>query len=467
MKRSIFLLFLLWGSLLFSDDREEPIDLIIALDKSLSMVEEIGAVREYVNTYLIDELLIPGDFFLVVAFYGKTEIPLAMKIEGNADKERAKAIISSLLADGRFTDIGNSLDVLGRQVEQRSDPERQKYLLLITDGIQEAPPESKYYAPDGSFNHEFLKNTKTIQMKGWKIEILGIGTYQAARQLAEELSGKYTEVSEEPTPEELAEKTKDFRALATLKISEPVQLSGINRKGKSVLSLRVESVGYTETQGLEIAAIILTAPELGIHEKNILADPHSFAVAPDSLFETRIPLKFPDKLVRGHYQGSIELKLSSKEQLIPAVFEAELRVNSMFINYWPWLLIGLILLAGLILVLILVLPSLFKAKLKFRLVVEGRKSDSPVYTLVEGKPLFLAEEKPEDSSQEERLYITGNRSPACLARLVLFQKGMRMMLLRSDRFPKLRDVPRDVMGFSFVVRTESRKDMTVQFQNVT
>ena len=81
---------------LAADERTEPIDVIIALDKSLSMVEEIDAVRDYVNKHLVDELLIPGDFFLTVAFYGQAEIPVAVKIGGAGDKARIKEIVGGL-----------------------------------------------------------------------------------------------------------------------------------------------------------------------------------------------------------------------------------------------------------------------------------------------------------------------------------------------------------------------------------
>ena len=43
-----------------ADDRTEPIDIIIALDKSLSMEEEIEAVKAYVDEFIVRELLIVG-----------------------------------------------------------------------------------------------------------------------------------------------------------------------------------------------------------------------------------------------------------------------------------------------------------------------------------------------------------------------------------------------------------------------
>ena len=242
-----------------ADVRTEPIDVIVALDKSLSMVDKIGAVEEYVNTYIIDQLLIPGDYFLVVAFYGKTEIPVAMRITGEADKQKAKQAISRLVGDGRFTDIGNALDVLGTELAKLPDQNRRKHLLLITDGIQEAPPASRYYSRDGKFTHEFLENTKTIQKKGWKIEILGIGTHAGASELAESLAAGYTELSEAPTAQEFIEKTRGF--LASVEITEGPALSAVQRSGPGPApTLGLTSRGHEQPVTLELSGIRLSLP---------------------------------------------------------------------------------------------------------------------------------------------------------------------------------------------------------------
>ena len=53
---------------LWADERE-PKDIIVALDKSLSMEEEIEEVKRYVNTYIVDKTLIDGDYFLLLSFF--------------------------------------------------------------------------------------------------------------------------------------------------------------------------------------------------------------------------------------------------------------------------------------------------------------------------------------------------------------------------------------------------------------
>jgi hypothetical protein len=281
-----------------ADQRSEPIDVIVALDKSLSMEEEIGAVVEYVNTYIIDQLLIPGDYFLVLAFYGKTETPVAMTITGDADKERAKQAIARLAANGRFTDIGNALDILGAELAKLPDPGRRKHLLLITDGIQEAPPASRYYSPDGKFTHEFLENTKTIQKQGWKIQILGIGTHAGAGELAESLAAGYTELSEAPTAQEFIEKTRGF--LSSVDLTAGPTLSPFNALGLGQLKLGLTSRGYDEPVTLEVAEIRLDLP--GRPGQDILRGSGRLTVAPGAPLSASLPLqrRAPLRLRRGH-----------------------------------------------------------------------------------------------------------------------------------------------------------------------
>ncbi len=461
--RTFFLIFLVFSLLLpfsaLADEREEPIDVIIALDKSLSMVEEIEAVKEYVNTYLIDELLIEGDFFLVVAFYGQTEIPVSVTIQNDEDKERAKAIIAQLLADGRFTDIGNALDVLGRQIEEHSRPEHKKFLLLITDGIQEAPPESKYYSPDGSFNHEFLENTKVIQKKGWKVHILGVGLEEAAKRLAEELAGTYTDLSEQPTAEELVEKTREF--LAAIEVIGDVTMDPVDYKGRSRVSLSVESKGYTQEKTVAISAIRLTLPD-GM-EKNILSDPASFAITPDSKTDLAMTVQIPPPLESGDHTGSLRFVFSSEDRFLPVITEVDYHVKTFFENFWLWMLIALVVLIVLVLLVILFISRLKKVKYRFRVVVGTKKGDTPeqIHKIKEGKPLFL-------ELAEGTVIVNPKRNPDSIARLMAIQKGVRMTVFKSEHFPKFYDAPLDILDFDFRVRLDldKKKDITVRLARV-
>jgi Mg-chelatase subunit ChlD len=464
MKIRLFFLILLGISLIMpfyaaADERTEPIDVIIALDKSKSMAEKdkIEAVKEYVNSYIIDQLLIEGDFFLVVAFYGKTEIPISITIHSDEDKERAKAIIAQMLADGVYTDIGNALDVLGQQVEKYARPDRKKYLLLITDGIQEAPPDSKYYSPDGSFNHAFLENTKVIQKKGWKVHILGVGLEGEAQKLADELAGTYTELSEQPTVEEMVEKTGEF--LAALKITEPVTMDPVDYWGRSRINLSVESKGYEEEQTVEISGIRLTLPD-GM-EKNILEDPASFSFAPDSTTDIGISVRIPEAPEVGDHTGTLRFVFSGDDRFLPVINSVDYHVNTFFENFWWWMLIALVVLILIVLLILFLVRRLKKAKYRFQLIAGAQKAEKPVYRIKEGKPLYL-------EIAEGEVIVNPKRNPQSIARLMAIQKGVRMTVLKSEYFPKFYDAPLDIRDFDFRLRLdlEKKKDITVRLARV-
>ena len=238
---------------LFGDERTENIDVFVVLDKSLSMVEEIEAVKSYVNESIVREVLMPGDFLVLIAFYGQAERLIVQQMNNQADRAKFEKEVGAILANGRFTDIGNALDALRSAIDEFRHEERRGYLLLITDGKQEAPPESRYYSEDGSFNHAFLENTRTIQKEGWKIHILGIGTASAAKEIAEELSGTYTEITEEPTQELLEKTTEEF--LGRIEVAGTPSLKPVGKSGKSELSMDISSVMYESVRSVTIRQV--------------------------------------------------------------------------------------------------------------------------------------------------------------------------------------------------------------------
>jgi Mg-chelatase subunit ChlD len=469
-KISLLLLVLCLPLCLSADERTEPIDVIIALDKSLSMVEEIDAVKEYVNTYLVDQLLITGDFFLTVAFYGEAEIPVSVKIDSEKNKEEVKEIVSGLAADGVYTDIGNALDVLGSELEKTSDTGRKKYLLLLTDGIQEAPPESKYYSPvKGVINHAFLENTKIIQKKGWKIHVLGVGadpeTLKASRELAEELAGDFTELSERPTAEEILKKTREF--LGSINVADGVSLSRIKAGGRGTLSFTLESKNYPDAKKIVISGITLSLPGQARGPENILPGPYSLSIEPESSEQVTIPVRIAGELEPGEYSGTLEFAFAGETRFLPTVVDVRFQVQTWLQNNRIWVLAAIVLLVLLIILLVLLLSRLTgRSKLRIRLLVDG-KAVGPAgggaaewQNLREGKFLFL-------NDAEESFILSAGRSPDSLARLSVFQDRLRFGMLKAERFPKLnpRDIPMDAREQTFTVRNKSGVRKTVGFES--
>jgi hypothetical protein len=440
-----------------ADQRTEPMDVIMALDKSLSMEGKIDSVIAYVNDYLIDQLLIPGDYLLVVAFYGKSEIPVAVRIGGEADKQKAKAAISKLVADGRFTDIGNALDVLGSEVQKIGDPNRKKYLLLLTDGIQEAPPNSKYYSPDGKFTHAYLENTKTIQKKGWKIQILGIGTHEEAQALAKDLAAEYSQVSEAPTKEEFIAKTQGF--LASIELTRGPQFDPIDPLGRGRLRFTLQSKGYSQPRELRISEIFLSRP--GAEEVNILPGPATLSVPPDAPLQGSLRVRIAPRLPAGDYEASLRFQFTGESSFSPVAMPVRFHIQSLAVGFWYWILAGVAVVALIVVLIVVLAVRLRKAKVRFRLVVEGRRGfkQERTITIVEGVPLFMDE-------SEGGVRIARTKSADTVARLVAIAKGVRMTVLKPERFIKLRNVPQNILDFELRMRTEEKKELAVRLAGV-
>lgn len=368
MKKRTLILLLFIITTLFTlatvsgDERTENIDVFIVLDKSLSMVEEIESVKEYLSNSLFNTILIPGDRLVIIAFYGKTELLMNQVYNVAENSALIKENIDSIQADGRFTDIGNALDTLQSSVENIAEKDRRRFLLLLTDGKQEAPPESKYYTPDGEFNHEMLKNTKTIQKQGWKIHILGIGTQSAAEELAKELSAGYINVPDIPEDAEdkeaeekklkaaLEEATEDLAG--TIELLSAPQVDPIPPDGSTQIILTLKSEGFSEIEKVRIENIALEydGKVYPLIEKSI-----TLSIEPEETQEKQISLQFPTHLDAGDYTGKLVFTFTGSTVFFPAYKDIDFHVKGFFENNLFTLIAGGIILLVAIAVLLIFL----------------------------------------------------------------------------------------------------------------
>ncbi len=438
---------------LAADTRTQNIDVIIALDRSLSMEHKIGAVRDWVNSYLIDQVIIPGDYLIVVAFYGKADVIISQEIKGDADRAVAKKVISQIRGNGRFTDIGNALDVLKAQIAQRENDGRDKYVLLLTDGIQEAPPASKYYSKDGKFNHEFLANTKTIQQKGWKVMILGIGKETAAKDLAHELSSSYTEITGDLTAGSVAKSAGGL--LGGVELKGGVSASPVGADGSSTLTLRLGTSGLQGDSDVTVNGI--SAKVGNAQAPNIMTAPFSVGVKKGTESEAKIHVKFPPSLPPGSTSATLSFSFPSGQGFAPSEVTVPIRIKGWAENNVPLLGGGIVLLVLIVIALIFLIPRLATGGvMSFSVLVEDDPvGDGPV-NLSAGREIFLNE-------NEGAFSLISRRNARSLARFAVKDRKLAMSVLKADRFPKIGEVPPDARGHSFVLKSENGRklDLTI------
>lgn len=291
------------------DNRVKTLDFIVLLDKSLSMDDKIDGVKDFFRREILGNQLKTGDSLVLIAFYGRQEILVDLKISGPADRATVERHLSALKADGPYTDIGSAIDRTVDYVKTHPRRGDRQHFILLTDGIQESPPGSPYQGPKGYISHPFLDNAKTLARSGWKIQILGIGSDTAAEDLARELSG--TASTWDNVQSLLKEENPGF--FESLTLVNPGELTVSN--GIPQLKIQIEANNMTGSKAIQIAGLSFLAKDL---EESIPLPPDFFLLVPGDGVHTFLILLEPEQVQRlGGRTGELVFEFSGSTSFSP------------------------------------------------------------------------------------------------------------------------------------------------------
>ncbi len=158
-----------------AETRSTSVDFILLVDTSLSMTDAITEARRYAAGEVIGRLVEPGDWVCILKFYGRSEVVWQGDVGSENDKSAIVRSLNQLEADGRFTDIGSALDDMDALILKRGQADRPKYILLLTDEIQEAPKDSQYYSGNFVAKHPLLEYVKRVDMGSFRVITIGYG----------------------------------------------------------------------------------------------------------------------------------------------------------------------------------------------------------------------------------------------------------------------------------------------------
>jgi hypothetical protein len=169
---------------LAAESRSENIDVIVLLDTSYSMsnligngpATRIGNAEDYIARRVIDYILIPGDSFTLINFYWEAKVEYSAPFKSEADRAALMSLVRGYKADKPYTDISNALDTLGTVLNKLGNDGKKKYILLLTDEVQDVPPNWKYYSPDKKSHHYLLKYVRKMDEGDWKVITIGLDT---------------------------------------------------------------------------------------------------------------------------------------------------------------------------------------------------------------------------------------------------------------------------------------------------
>ncbi len=471
-----------------ADDRP-AYDIILLVDKSISMEESknLGVVKNFLNSSILEENVKIGDFLIIMDFWGQAEVVDSFNVDTQADRQRAKSVISSIASTNRETntDIGNAIDFAKAQIDLLACSTRPKIVLMVTDGIQEAPRFSKYYSPDGKFTNAFLAQATTIAKQGWKLQVIEIGgakdfmdtgagvsgdkkvkatdagekrEAESLKETTEKMGGEHTGVSEQPTVAELEAATAGLET--RIDVVQPPQRLVVPANKIADLSLRLKGQGLASDALVVVREVRLTAASM--QDQNILQNPVQFTMTKDKEAGFSTKVFIPATLAPGDYKADIQFYFEGGTAFYPKAFAVDLHVNNYIENN---LLLLILLLAGALLLLGLLIFLLIKlaasSGTKFRLKVEEAplKKGKDVFKVGTGKWLYLNE-------SYGRLAIVPKRSLRSIGRVYGVKKGLEFEPLREEQFPGMKATKQSVLGKKITVKTQDSAVLHVEFVKV-
>lgn len=211
----------------FSGERTIPVDFFFLVDKSLSMAEEnrFTDMHEWVNTHLLTQMLIPGDWITIWQFYGTTEQVFTATIVEDADKHRVADAFNRIRPDGEYTDIGLALDTIKDALNRREPNDRMKIMYLLTDLKQEAPWTSRYAGIEERFTSPYLAQARTIDHGSWYEITLDMDIHQQVVQTSRNLYYSIVESS--------VERDRDFNGSSDLDTENSAATREISQEADS------------------------------------------------------------------------------------------------------------------------------------------------------------------------------------------------------------------------------------------
>ncbi|MCL2294978.1 MAG: VWA domain-containing protein, partial [Spirochaetes bacterium] len=176
MKKSFLLLVLLMAGFLFvfpSQVEATPVDMVILLDTSWSVLPSFKGMLNFIEMDIISEYLRFGDTLHFITFDEKPYLVFSRQINNRNDFEFVINHLSLLHPFGNFTDIIAAVKFLREYVSGISRNSAKK-IIILTDGVHNPSYESPYESvicPRTGVNL-FEREVEELERANWKVRIV-------------------------------------------------------------------------------------------------------------------------------------------------------------------------------------------------------------------------------------------------------------------------------------------------------
>ena len=168
MKKAILLLLLVLAAV---SGYSSPLDFIVLLDISESMLPHFDDTVNFLIRDILKEHLGRGDGFHLLSFADNPEIELIIDIDNERNIQGALDRIFLLQPLGRYTDLVSALKYVYTYSSSIRQDSRKK-ILVLTDGVHDPPPESPYPVRGEKYQEAIAEVSEEIRREGWDIGLV-------------------------------------------------------------------------------------------------------------------------------------------------------------------------------------------------------------------------------------------------------------------------------------------------------
>ena len=156
----------MWGS------PDDPKDIIAMVDISASMDPYFEDLVQYFRDDILKNVVRFGDNFHFLSFSSRSEIEISEAVDNKISLGKIILKVNGLQPLGLYTDLVAAVKFL-TDYATSLPMEREKVILLLSDGIHDPPPTSPYFNIDRQEVIEDLRSqARILKQKGWAVHIL-------------------------------------------------------------------------------------------------------------------------------------------------------------------------------------------------------------------------------------------------------------------------------------------------------
>ena len=325
---------------------EETKDVVVLLDTSSSVMPIYDDLVNYVIGDTLREHVNSGDTFHLLSFNSNPEIEISEKIQTKDDIASILERLLLLQPIGRYTDLILALKYL-YQYTIDLPFDREKSIVILTDGIHDPPPGSLFPSNDPNLKTEVKRITEELNRRGWDVRLIKLpsDTEKTAKKSMtdknedEESKEGSKEKSEEDISEEglLDDISEELDVpIVEYEDGESEELSHKTFNMATVIYPdQLGLVGYSFNLPLTFInttneEIHLRLKRIVLDNKNILREPVSLLINRDEKKSIDCPISLPKSLEPGKQDLRITLGFVEKTKAAPkeGIISLELKQSS-------------------------------------------------------------------------------------------------------------------------------------------